>query len=221
MSKNITIIDQEYKEWITDLSMRYRRSQIKAAVKVNTEMLGFYWELGRDISKYDLDNKYGSRFYSILSKDLQRELPNVTGLTERNIRYMKSFYLLYSQEKGILPQAVAELPDENVPQAVAESEDTIVPQVVGLFQVPWGHHRVIIDKVKGDRNKALFFVRKTIEEGWSLRDIIRKEYYDGRTKNRGVAADSARSKRGTGEPGRRLPDIQSGQGRHVAAGTCG
>ena len=165
MNKNITIIDKEYKEWIKDLSVRYRRSQIKAAVKVNTEMLSFYWELGRDISKYDLDNKYGSRFYSVLSKDLQRELPNVSGLTERNIRYMKSFYLLYSQEKRILPQAVAELPDENVPQAVAELEDAIVPQVVGLFQVPWGHHRVIIDRVDGDRNKALFFVSKTIEEG--------------------------------------------------------
>ena len=89
MNKNITIIDKDYKEWIKDLSVRYRRSQIKAAVKVNTEMLSFYWELGRDISKYDLDNKYGSRFYSVLSKDLQRELPNVSGLTERNIRYMK------------------------------------------------------------------------------------------------------------------------------------
>ena len=29
--------------------MRYRQSQIKAAVKVNTEMLKFYWNLGRDI----------------------------------------------------------------------------------------------------------------------------------------------------------------------------
>lgn len=27
MSKNITIIDKEYKEWIKGLSMRYRRSQ--------------------------------------------------------------------------------------------------------------------------------------------------------------------------------------------------
>ena len=167
MSKNITIIDQEYKDWIKDLSIRYRRSQIKAAVKVNTEMLSFYWELGKDISKYDLDNKYGSHFYSVLSKDLQRELPYVNGLTERNIRYMKSFYLLYSQEKGILPQAVAELSNEIMPQAVAKSEDTIVPQVLELFQVPWGHHRVIIDKVNGDRQKALFFVRKTIAEGWS------------------------------------------------------
>ena len=51
MSKNITIIDSQYKEWIADLSKRYRQSQVKAAVKVNTEMLRFYWSLGRDIVK--------------------------------------------------------------------------------------------------------------------------------------------------------------------------
>lgn len=51
MSKNITIIDSQYKEWIADLSKRYRQHQVKAAVKVNTEMLRFYWSLGRDIVK--------------------------------------------------------------------------------------------------------------------------------------------------------------------------
>ena len=51
MSKDITIIDSQYKEWIADLSKRYRQHQVKAAVKVNTEMLRFYWSLGRDIVK--------------------------------------------------------------------------------------------------------------------------------------------------------------------------
>lgn len=31
-------IDKEYLEWIAELSQRYRQSQIKAAVKVNSEM---------------------------------------------------------------------------------------------------------------------------------------------------------------------------------------
>lgn len=172
MSKNITIIDSHYKEWIADLSMRYRQSQVKAAVKVNTEMLRFYWSLGRDIVKYCLDNKYGSQFYSVLSSDLRRELPDVSGLSERNLRYMKDFYLLYSQDNKILPQAVAKSDEAILPQVVAKSEETMLASwVEDLFQVPWGHHRLIMDKVDGDRNKALFFVRKTIQEGWS-RDML-------------------------------------------------
>ena len=51
MSKSINILDTDYIQWIKELSLRYRRSQIKAAVKVNQEMLQFYWELGKDIMK--------------------------------------------------------------------------------------------------------------------------------------------------------------------------
>lgn len=34
----------EYKNWIRELKQRIRQSQIKAAVKVNTELLRLYWE---------------------------------------------------------------------------------------------------------------------------------------------------------------------------------
>ena len=49
MSKSISIIDKDYKQWVKALVIRYRQSQIKAAVKVNKEVLRFYWELGKDI----------------------------------------------------------------------------------------------------------------------------------------------------------------------------
>ena len=49
MNKPINILDKDYLKWVKELCKRYRQSQIKAAVKVNTEMLKFYWSLGRDI----------------------------------------------------------------------------------------------------------------------------------------------------------------------------
>ena len=51
MGKTITILDAEYKTWISELSSRYRKSQIKAALKVNDEMLRFYYGLGKDSSE--------------------------------------------------------------------------------------------------------------------------------------------------------------------------
>ena len=39
MGRSLTIIDADYKNWVKELSQRYRRSQIKAAVKVNNEVL--------------------------------------------------------------------------------------------------------------------------------------------------------------------------------------
>lgn len=175
MSKNITIIDKEYNEWIKDLSMRYRRSQIKAAVKVNTEKLLFNWQLGRDIVEMHVEDRWGEKVITQLSKDLQQALPGVEGLSRTNIYYCKKFYLLYSQRDRIVHQVGGQLENteknnasEIVPQVVGElGTQENLPQVVGLFQVPWSHHRIIMDRVDGDRNKALFFVRKTIEEGWS------------------------------------------------------
>lgn len=42
-------IDKEYIGWVEELKSRYRRAQIKAAVKVNAEQLLFNWQLGRDL----------------------------------------------------------------------------------------------------------------------------------------------------------------------------
>ena len=43
--------DKEYRSWITEISEEYKRSQIKAATKVNSEMLKFYWSLGKKITE--------------------------------------------------------------------------------------------------------------------------------------------------------------------------
>ena len=82
MSKSINILDKDYVQWIKELSSRYRRSQIKAAVKVNQEVLRFYWELGKDIVERDAENHYGSHFYTTLSRDLRAEIQNASGLSE-------------------------------------------------------------------------------------------------------------------------------------------
>jgi len=41
--------DKDYSVWLKELKNRVRLVQIKAAVKVNSELLLFYWELGQDI----------------------------------------------------------------------------------------------------------------------------------------------------------------------------
>ena len=173
--KSITILDPKYKDCVKELSLRYRKSQIKAAVKVNREMLSFYWSVGKDITEKEYDNKYGSAFYKNLSVDLIAELPNVEGLSERNLRYMKSFYTLYSSCMKTLPQSVAKSENEILPQLVAE-----------LSSVPWGHHRLIIDKCKGNVEMALFYVRKVNQEGWSrdmLLNFISTDLYERQGKS--------------------------------------
>lgn len=84
-------IDANYAKWIQEISIRFQRMQIKAATKVNREMLVFYWTLGHDIVELHADSKWGSKFYANLSKDLAEALPNVKSFSETNLKYMKYF----------------------------------------------------------------------------------------------------------------------------------
>ena len=171
MSRNLTIIDKDYAKWVEDLSARYRQSQIRASVKVNRELLRYYWELGRDIEEMHVEERWGQSVIKNLSIDLQHHNPNAKGLSIRNIYYCKKFYLLYRQYFTIVPQSVAQLEKGKVPQVVAQSSE-VLPQIAGqlsevLFSIPWGHHRHIMDKCSEEPTKAFYYVRKTMEEGWS------------------------------------------------------
>ena len=175
-------IDKEYLAWITELSSRYRQSQIKAAVKVNSEMLRFYWSVGKDITERQYDNRYGSHFYENLSRDLSLALNKKKGLAPTSLKYATYFYRLYKplisnrrqhaddSEEVNHPQHVDEFDLLNSQQLVGKTDDPNRRQLADdlelLFSIPWTHHQKIIDKVNGNAQKALFFVRKTIENNW-------------------------------------------------------
>ena len=178
MPKPITILDQDYKQWIAELSSRYRKSQIKAAVKVNQEMLQFYWELGRDVVEMHIEERWGERVINRLSEDLKTANPEITGVTPRNIYYCKQFYILYNQQVIILPQVEAKFDNDFLPQLGAKI-------MSDLLSVPWGHHKYIIDKCFNNVDKALFFIRQTVEHGWSrnmLLNFIDTDLYERQGK---------------------------------------
>ena len=117
-------------------------------VSVNSELIRLYWNLGQQIVEKQENAQWGSGFIERLSKDLQMEFPNIGGFSYRNLRRCKQFYLFYNQCNTIRPQLVAKLEDDS------------------LFQIPWGHHGLIMERIKVVQ-EALFYIHKTIENGWS------------------------------------------------------
>ena len=129
----------EYKIWIKELKQKLRRSQIKAAVKVNSVLLEFYWELGADIVEKQKSSSWGSGFLKQLSKDLMDEFPDMKGFSYRNIKYIRQWYLFYVKRQQL---------------------------VALLTQIPWGHNIYIVTKCN-TIEEAEFYIYKTIENGWS------------------------------------------------------
>ena len=174
MSKSISILDKDYAQWVQELCKRYRQSQIKAAVKVNTEQLKYNWLLGRDIVEMNVEQRWGESVITQLSKDLKEEMPDVNGLSKTNIYYCRKFYQLYNLSNEIFHQLEGEFTD---------AQD--FHQLGGIFEIPWRHHCLIMDKVKGDVAKAMFYVRQTIENGWSrsmLLNFISTDMYERQGK---------------------------------------
>lgn len=162
---------KDYVEWLTDLKKRYRKAQVRAAVKVNGEMLRFYWSLGRDIMVKNADAKWGSGFLSGLSLDLQKEFPKGIGLSLRNLKYARQWFSFYYQQLTIRQHRVAQLPTMIATaigqQSVAQFE---MPDI--FAEIGWSHHIIIMSKAK-DLNEALFYIHKTIDEGLGREDLRR------------------------------------------------
>ena len=137
----------EYKNWIGELKQRIRQSQIKAAVKVNTELLRLYWELGNDIVERQKNSQWGDGFLKQLSQDLSAEFPEMSGFSVRNLQLICKWYNFYNQKLTITKQVVSQL-QEN------------------FFSTPWGHHILIMQRCK-DIEIALFYVQQTVENNWS------------------------------------------------------
>ncbi len=172
MSKSITILDKDYDQWVKTLIERYQQCQVRAAVKVNTEQLMYNYLLGRDIVEMHVEERWGESVINQLSIDLKKKMPTVEGLSATNLRYCRRFYLLYSKSVVIYPQVEGKLnetPDTSIcPQAGGKIQASFPLQELSpIFNVPWGHHKLIMDKVKGDVNKALFYIGQTLENGWS------------------------------------------------------
>ena len=159
-----------YNGWLGEISKRYRQSQIKAAVAVNTEMLKFYFGLGHDIVRMEKDQPWGSGFLKRLSVDLKMQIPDAECFSPTNLAYLRRFFKIYS--KIICPQVEGEL----VGMTCWEIGTAIYPQVGGkleidpespVFRVPWGHHKYLIDKLYAQPEKAMFYVREIVKNGWS------------------------------------------------------
>ena len=190
-------IDDEYVRWIAELKHRYRSAQVKAAVKVNAEKLLFNWQLGRDLVQKKAEERWGAGVVEQLSLDLKREFPNDNGFSERNLWYMKQWYLFYNcdNDHKILQRLVAELQrieNQNVKklhQLGAEFGEQKLQRPVGeyptLFSyIPWGQHIEIITNCKSIE-EAVFYVQKTIEQSLSrpaLHNVIKANLYEHQGK---------------------------------------
>jgi predicted nuclease of restriction endonuclease-like (RecB) superfamily len=168
----IDISNQEYIKWFSDIKSKIQQRQIKAAIKVNTELLDLYWDLGQTIVEKQSHAKWGDGIISRLSKDLMREFPEMKGFSKRNLETIRKWYLFYNQEDIIAQQLVAQLKNNEPDKDVKLSKGQLLKSIKhAITQIPWGHNIVIITKCKLFL-EAIFYVQKTMQHSWSRSVLV-------------------------------------------------
>jgi len=141
---NEIIKSQEYQGWIKNLKSKIHAARTKVALTINSQLLELYWEIGKDISERQSKSDWGSKLIEEVANELKNEFPELKGFSRRNIYAMRQWYNFYSEKYPFVPQSVA--------------------------QIPWGHNRLIISKVK-DIEEAEFYCNETIKNNWD-RDTL-------------------------------------------------
>ncbi|WFU25497.1 PDDEXK nuclease domain-containing protein [Bradyrhizobium sp. CB1717] len=144
-AKPTTEIDaQSYSAFVSDLKRKIAEARHRAGLSVNRELILLYWNIGRDILARQDREGWGAKVIDRLADDLGRAFSEMTGLSARNLKYMRAF-------------------------AEAWPDGGFVQQVVALL--PWGHNVRLLDAVKAPEERA-WCARQAIEHGWSRNVLI-------------------------------------------------
>ena len=139
MSSDTSDVPKGYGPWLAGLKAKIREARLQTALSVNTELMGLYWRIGREILDRQERDGWGAKVVGRLATDLRSEFAGMHGFSRANLLYMRAF-------------------------AEAWPDSAIVQRVVG--RLPWGQNIELLTKLK-DPAERLWYAEATLEHGWS------------------------------------------------------
>jgi len=128
-----------YGDTLSEMKARIQQARLRSVLAANAAMLQLYWDLGRTILARQAREGWGAKVIDRLSTDLREAFPDMSGLSPRNLRYMRDFASAW--------------PDAEIVQRL-------------LPNLPWGQNVVLLDKVR-DPQARHWYAGQCVEHGWS------------------------------------------------------
>jgi len=128
-----------YADTLKVLKERIAGERLQAILAANAGMVRLYWDIGMTILERQSETGWGAKVIDRLSFDLRQSFPDMTGLSPRNLKYMRAF-------------------------AKAWPDQAIVQRVVA--QLPWRQNIALLERLP-DQETRLWYACETIEHGWS------------------------------------------------------
>ena len=137
------LINAEYDNFIVEIKNKIRKSQYEAMKAVNTTLINLYWGIGEEIYNQQQEKGWGKSIVEVLSKEIQKEFPEVKGFSASNLWRMRNFYLTYKDIENLAPL---------------------------VREISWTKNIAITEKCK-DNLEREFYIKMTKKYGWS-KDVL-------------------------------------------------
>jgi predicted nuclease of restriction endonuclease-like (RecB) superfamily len=132
-----------YAAAFAEIKQRIQSERLRIVMSANSAMVLLYWDIGRLILNRQEQEGWGAKVIDRLSADLRQAFPDMSGLSPRNLKYMRTF--------------AAAWPDAEIVQQLAA-------------QIPWMHNCRLLDS-RLNSSTRLWYIRASIDNGWS-RNIL-------------------------------------------------
>ena len=142
MEKNLKMLDN--RELIYNIKQLIINARQRNIIKVNTELLVTYWEIGKQIVEFEQKGEnraqYGKELVKTISKELTKELGK--GFSISNIQFMRRLYEKYPKQQTL------------------------------SVKLSWSHYCELL--LIEDDNERAFYEKETISSNWSVRELKRQ-----------------------------------------------
>lgn len=161
VAPNLSEMGDSYLRFIKEIKEEIKRQRLAVVLNANSSMICLYWNIGRTILQKQEKEGWGTKVIDRMSKDLKDAFPEMSGLSPRNIKYMRKFAECW--------------PDYEIVQRV-------------VAQIPWRSNISLLDKLK-DGESRIWYAQQTIENGWS-KTILDMQIESGLMERSGKAVNN-------------------------------
>lgn len=130
----------------TEVAQLITAARQRALQAVNTTLIELYWQVGEYISRKIEAAEWGDGVVTQLAEYLAHSQPGLRGFTRPNLFRMRQFHESYRGNEKVSPL---------------------------VRQLPWTHNLIILSQGKRPEERE-FYLRMTIKEQWSKRELERQ-----------------------------------------------
>ena len=152
-----------YAELLDSIKKDVRRTQLRAAIAANRELIALYWRIGQAIVERQAGETWGTAVLERLAADLRSTFPGVAGYSRTNLFRIRAFFLAWTDSSAIVPRPVGQLAE---PEGRVETVNPVSAVPAAVARLPWGHNVALIERVKDPATRR-WYAAAAVEHGWS------------------------------------------------------